>query len=338
MTKKKKRPQKRILSRKTNFLLRFGAFSILLVIVLGRGCLFRPKSSEPGSHYNKGRNAAWLSVEWVSQPHTITEIVNLVDDLAQRQITTVYIFTTSYKADGSFNATYGYAQEFVSAIKGVNPDLSVQAWVGLPYEYINLNNTPLRHEVVDFCVTLVDEGGFDGLHLDVEPVKDRDKAFIKLLEDVREALGEERTLSIAGRRIWPIFPTIRWPLVGQWSWSASYYQKIARRVDEIAVLNYDSALPVGAMYRQWTKFEVIALTRTLVNTEARVYVGVPTLEEITGTHKPKAENMRTGLQGIVNGLNDWASWSKVVTGVAIYPYWETGDVEWQTYQKLWLGE
>lgn len=337
-TSKKKRSQKRILSRKTEFLLRFGALSILLVIVLGRGCLFRPKSSKSGSYYNRGHNATWLAVEWVSQPHTNSEIVSLVDDLEQRQITTIYVYTSYYKPEGAFSTTYGYAKEFVAALKSANPDINVQAWIGLSRDYINLNNTPLRHEIVDFCATVVDEGGFDGLHLDVDPVKDRDAALLDLLDESRAALGPERTLSIAGRRIWPIFPTIHWPLVGKSHWSAAYYQKIARRVDEIAVTAYDTALPTPAMYRQWTKFEVIALTRTLVYTDVRVFVGIPTSEEITRTHKPKAENMRNGLRGTVGGLNDWASWSKIVTGVAVYPYWETDDAEWETYQKLWLGE
>lgn len=337
-TTKKKRPQKRIISRRTEFLIRMGAISVLLVIVLGRGCLFRPKSSHPGSHYNKGSNAAWLEVEWVSRPHTRGEVAELVDALAERQITTIYVYTTTYKPEGAFSSTYGYAQTFVATLKSLNPEISVQAWIGLPRDYVNLNNTPLRHEIVDFCATLVKDAGFDGLHLDPEPVEDGDGGLLALLDDVREALGPDVTLSIAGRRIWPIFPTVHWPLVGRWSWSTSYYQKVAKRVDEIAVMVYDSAMPTAGLYRYWSKFEVIALTRTLVYTDVRLFIGIPTSEEVTQTHNPEVEDIRNGLRGAVNGLNDWATWSDVVTGVAIYPYWETDEAEWAIYQKLWLGE
>lgn len=334
----KKRPQKRILSRRTDLLWRLGAFSVLWIIVLGRGCLFRPKSTYPGAHFNKGTNAAWLGVEWVSRPHMSDEVLELAVALAQRQITTVYVYTSYYRPEGTFNPTYGYAEEFIATLKNFAPDLNVQMWIGLPLQQMNLHSKAIQGEVIDFCTALVQDAGFDGLHIDPEPVKDGDEAVLTLLDDLRTALGPDATLSIAGRRIWPLFPTVQWPLVGQWSWSASYYQKIARRVDEIAVMVYDSALPTPALYRQWAKFEVIALSRTLVYSDVRLFVGIPTSEEATRTHKPTAENMRDGLKGTIAGLNDWATWTNTITGVAIYPYWETDEAEWKVYQSLWLGE
>ncbi len=334
----KKRPQKRILSRRTDLLWRLGALAVLWVIVLGRGCLFRPKSTFPGAHFNKGTNAAWLGVEWVSRPHTTDEIYTLSAALAQQQITTIYVYTSYYRPEGTFNPTYGYAEEFVSTLKNFAPDLNVQMWIGLPLHQMNLQSKSIRREVIEFCAPLLQEAGFDGLHLDPEPVEDGDKAVLALLDEMRSAIGPDATLSIAGRRIWPFFPTVHWPLVGQWSWSASYYQKIARRVDEIAVMVYDSALPTPALYRQWTKFQVIALSRTLVYSDVRLFIGIPTSEEATRTHNPTAETMRSGLQGTVAGLNDWATWPNTVTGVAIYPYWETDEAKWKVYRNLWLGE
>ncbi|HQE93258.1 MAG TPA: glycoside hydrolase family 18 protein [Anaerolineae bacterium] len=337
-SRSKKSPPKRILSRRTDFLWRLGALAVLWVIVLGRGCLFRPKSNFPGAHFNNGTNAAWLEVEWVSRPHSSDEVLELATALAQRQITTVYVYTSYYKPEGSFSSTYGYAEEFVATLKGFAPDLSVQMWIGLPLRQMNLNSRAIRREVVDFCASLLPKAGFDGLHLDPEPVEDGNQAVLTLLEELREAIGPEVTLSIAGRRIWPIFPTVHWPLVGEWSWSASYYQKIAGRVDEIAVMVYDSSLSIPALYQQWTKFEVIALSRTLVYSDVRLFIGIPTSAEVTRTHNPAAENMRTGLRGVITGLNDWATWPNTLTGVAIYPYWETDETEWKVYQSLWLGE
>ena len=337
-TKAKKRPQKRILSRRTDLLWRLGALAVLWLIVFGKGCVFRPKSTYPGTHFNRGSNAAWLGVEWVNQPHQADEILTLTMDLAERQITTIYVYTSYYKPEGVFDPTYAYAEDFVATLKSFAPDLIVQAWVGLPLDTMNLNSRAVRRDVVDFCATLVQDTGFDGLHVDPEPVEDGDASVLALLDDLREALDPEAVLSIAGRRIWPIFPSIRWPFVGQWSWRTSYYQKVARRVDEVAVMVYDSALPTSGLYRQWTKFQVIALSRALVYSDVRLFIGIPTSEETSSTHKPGAENMRSGLRGTVDGLNDWATWADVVTGVAIYPYWETDAREWQVYQSLWLGE
>ncbi len=337
-TQARKRPQKRILSRRTNTLWRLGALAVLWLIVFGRGCVFRPKSSYPGAHFNKGTNAAWLGVEWASQPHRADEVLALTMDLAEQQITTIYVYTSYYKPEGVFNPTYAYAEEFVTALKNFAPDLTVQAWIGLPLDTMNLNNRAVRSEVTDFCAAIVKDAGFDGLHLDPEPVKDGDAAVLALLDEVRTALGPEPVLSIAGRRIWPLFPSVQWPLVGQWSWRTAYYQKVARRVDEIAVMVYESALPTSGLYRQWTKFQVIALSRALAYSDVRVFIGIPTSEEVTPAHNPRAENMRNGLRGTIDGLNDWATWANVVIGVAVYPYWETDVREWQIYQSLWLGK
>ena len=337
-TKASKRPQKRILSRRTNTLWRLGALVVLWLIVFGRGCVYRPKSNYTGAHFNKGSNTAWLGAEWVNQPHLADEVMALAIDLAERQITTIYVYASYYKPEGVFSPTYAYAEEFITTLKGFAPDLVVQAWIGLPLDVMNLDSRAIRHETVDFCATLVQDTGFDGLHVDPEPVRDGDTSVLTLLDELREALDSEAILSIAGRRIWPIFPTMKWPLVGQWSWRTSYYQKLAQRVDEIAVMVYDSAMPTSGLYRYWTKFQIIALSRALVYSDVRLFIGIPTSEEITPTHKPGAETMRNGLRGTIDGLNDWATWADVVTGVAIYPYWETDAREWEIYQSLWLGE
>lgn len=336
--KSAKRPQKRILSRRTNTLWRLGALTVLWVMIFGRACIYRPKSTYPGSHYNKGTNAAWLGVEWVSLPHRADEILTLSMDLAERQITTIYVYTSYYRPEGIFNPTYAYAKDFVAALKSFAPDLVVQAWIGLPLDTMNLNSRAVRREIVDFCTVLVQDAGFDGLHIDPESVKDGDRSVLALLDELRQALDPEAVLSIAGRRIWPIFPAVQWPLVGQWSWRRLYYQKVAQRVDEIAVMVYDSAMPTAGLYRYWTKFQVIALSRALAYSNVRLFTGVSTSEEVTPTHNPRAENMRSGLRGTIDGLNDWATWANVVTGVAIYPYWETDAREWEIYRSLWLGE
>jgi hypothetical protein len=48
--------------------------------------------------------------------------------------------------------------------------------------------------------------------------------------------------------------------------------------------------------------------------------------------------MRFGLQGIIAGLNDATAVPETISGVAIYPHWETDAVEWAQYDRLWLGK
>jgi hypothetical protein len=319
--------------------------TILVIIIVGRGCIFRPATDFPGSHFNRGKNAAWLGVEWINEPHEEDEIIALADDLERRQIRYVLVYVSYLRADGEFGAPYDHAAEFVRVLKEAQPDLQILAWIGLPLQqsrgpgwgYVDLGDEATCQKVVTFSAHLVHQIGFDGVHLGPEPIPDGDDNVLALLEEVRRAIGPEATLSMATRRIWPLFPDAPWPFVGQIAWRGDYYREIVKRVNQVAVMTYDSGLPLPCLYRHWTRFQTIEVSRAVEGTEVELLLGIPTSEEETLTHRPGAENMTSGLQGVIDGLNDLASRPSAVTGVAIYPYWETGETEWTVYESLWLG-
>jgi len=309
---------------------------LITLVTVSRACIFRPGTDHPGSHFNQGANAAWLGVEWVNEAHSAQEIATLGSGLDRRQIRYIFVYTSYLRPDGQFNPTYGYMTDFVSRLKATNPALHIQAWIGLPLGYVDLSDTTGRGEIVQFCVDLVRTTGVDGIHLDAEPIPTDEEDVLALLDELRDALGSGPTLSIATRRIWPILPDVQWPLVGQVAWRASYYREVAQRVDQIAVMTYDSAMSWAFLYRQWTRFQVIEISRVVEGIDVQLFFGIPTSEEKSWTHWPRAENMSSGLEGIVDGLNDAEARPAAVTGVAIYPYWETDEAEWRVYEELWL--
>ncbi len=310
---------------------------VLITMALGRACIFRPATDYPGSHFNRGENAAWLGVEWANEAHSAQEITALGSDLNWRQIRYVFVYTSYLRPDGQFNPTFDHLSDSVARLKATNPTLHIQAWIGLPLGYVDLSDATVRRKIVQFCVDLVRTTGVDGIHLDPEPIPTDEENVLTLLDELRNALGSRPALSIATRRIWPVFPEARWPLIGQVAWRASYYREIARRVDQIAVMTYDSAMPWAPLYRQWVRFQVIEISRAVDGMGVQLFFGVPTSEEKTWRHYPWAENMRSGLEGVIDGLNDAAARPAIVTGVAIYPYWETDEAEWRIYEELWLG-
>ena len=178
---------------------------------------------------------------------------------------------------------------------------------------------------------------FDGVHLDPEPVSSDDVNLLELLEQTREAIGRDAILSIATRRIIPIFADAQMPFVRQVAWRKSYYREVANRVDQISVMTYDSGMLTPRLYQQFVRFQVIQVSQVVAGTEVQLFIGIPASEEKTRTHNPKAENIKSGLQGVIDGLNDADTPTNVVSGVAIYPYWEMDMEEWKTYDKLWLG-
>lgn len=102
---------------------------IVGVILLGvlRGCVFRPATGYPGSHFNRGKNAVWLGIEWVNETHSQTEIAALASDLAHEQIAYVFAYTSYLKPSGDFNPTFSHAADFIQTLKATSPDLKVLA-------------------------------------------------------------------------------------------------------------------------------------------------------------------------------------------------------------------
>lgn len=318
--------------------------AVLVLAGLGYGAL-RPATHRPGAHFNRGTNAAWLGIEWVNEAQAEGEIQALAADLQQRQIRTVYVYTSYLRPSGQFGPTFAHAATAIPTLKRAYPQVNVQAWLGLPLRrpgpfasgYVVLD-PPTRAMIAQFCRDLVGQHGFDGVHLDPEPILSGDAEVLALLDQVRAALGPGPTLSIATRRIWPLWPSLSWPLVGVWAWRGDYYREVARRVDQVALMTYDSGLPQPLLYRWWGRGQVVALTQALDGLDAEVFIGLPTSEEATRTHRPQAENMTSGLLGLVDGLNDQAARPDVLSGVAIYPYWETDEAEWAAYETAWLGQ
>jgi spore germination protein YaaH len=309
--------------------------TIGLCVIL-RYCFCRPATTFPGAHFNQHANAVWLGVEWANDVCNEGEVLSLINDLNRLQIRYVFVYTSYLKPDGQFNPSYSYEAECIQMLKSAQPALNVQAWIGLPLKYVNLSNADVHETIIEFCVKVVRDMGFDGVHFDPEPICTDDTAVLTLLDEVRHVLGLQPTLSVATRRIWPIFPEVRWPFVGKVAWRASYYREVARRVDQVVVMTYDSAMPMAPLYRQWVKFQVIEISRAVSETDVQLFFGIPTSEERTWTHWPNAENIKSGLQGLVDGLNDAETQADVVTGAAIYPYWDTCEREWAIYEAFWL--
>jgi hypothetical protein len=284
-------------------------------------------------------------VDWSKDVHTPEEIHTLADEIGRHQIQTVLVYVSYLKPGDRFNPTYVHAAEFVHAFKTASPNATVEAWIGIPLDkfsigghgYVRIDDPAVRAKIASFSSQLVNEMGFDGIHLDPEPVPNGDEDTLQLLDEVRAAIGHDKILSLATRNVIPVWGDAPLPpALGLWQ--ASYYRRIAARVDEIAVMSYDSTMPVPWLYEQWAHFQVIGITRATQGTHVRLWFGVSTSEEETWTHHPWAENMRFGLQGIIAGLNDATAVPETISGVAIYPHWETDAVEWAQYDRLWLGK
>lgn len=294
---------------------------------------------------NHAQNGAWLSVDWVNEPHSVEEITALAQTLQQQQIRYLFVFTSYLKDYGEFNPTYDYAAGFVKTMQATAPDIKLLAWVGIPVQnpnvayhtgYVDLADTETRNKIALFSQSLISEAGFDGVHLDPEPISDGDTSLLTLLHETRQAIGADAFLSLATPPILPTSPDAPFPHVSLAVWQAEYYRQMALNVDQMAVMVYDSGTTSPEMYQDFVRFQTIELSQAVEGLDVHLLIGLPTYAEWTATHDPAYENLTTGLSGVVDGLLSPDAVANNVDGVAIYPYWEFDSDAVDVYEKVWL--
>ncbi len=85
---------------------------LALAALFVRGCIWRPGTRQPGAYFNRGQNAAWVSVDWSKDAHTPEEIRALADEMGRHQVRTLFVYVSYVKPGGYFNPTYAHAAEW----------------------------------------------------------------------------------------------------------------------------------------------------------------------------------------------------------------------------------
>ena len=282
--------------------------------------------------------AVWADVTWSMDAHTDDEITALAAELSAHRVSAIFLYTSYLKAGNTFNPTYEHAAQNVRRLRQAAPGLHILAWVGVPVGITQLDGAFVSNRLADeavrqliaaFSRRAVVELGFDGVHLDPEPVSDGDPALIETLATVRAALPATATLSLATHALHPYEPVtaVPYPKLPT-SWSPEYLRRVAERCDEIAVMAYDSGLFLPSDYRSWMAFQIRATASALEDVGTRVLIGVPASEEWTLTHNTTTEYLANALYGVRLGLSQ-ANTPAEIDGLALYPHWEVSLDEWR---------
>jgi spore germination protein YaaH len=190
-----------------------------------------------------------------------------------------------------------------------------------------------RQRMVAECRGLVDEG-FDGVHLDIEPIDDGNDEFLSLLQAVRTAVGPKAILSVSTIHPGPI----RLIFAPNFVWTPEYYGRVGALVDQVVVMAYDTAIPTSSLYRRYLAYAARTVTEEMVASKARarVLVGIPTYDESGLMHRAGVETPENAILGVVAGLRGLGG-GGTFEGIAIYAEWTTDESEWRTYERLWRG-
>lgn len=316
------------------------AFSLVTLFLVWQ--FSPPHIPSPPDEY-RPKIVVWMGVTWSMDAYTDEELQSLASDWQSQGVDEAYIYVSYLKVGDFFNATYDHAADFTRRMKTYAPDVRLMAWVGVPISIIQpdgtyvsnrLSDPYIRQLIAEFAEQTITEMGFDGVHLNAELIPDGDQAYLQTLDEIREILPEGAILSTTSHalRVNQSVTFTPYPVMMHHA-TPEFLLQISQRVDQVALMAYDSGLSFPADYRSWLAYQVLTSAELLGGVDVELLIGLPTSEEWTTSHQYQAEYLRNALHGFYTGLNALDR-PQTVAGIALYPYWETGTDEWGILREV----
>jgi hypothetical protein len=321
-----------------------GLAAVVSVLLGGRWVAFSAQdigTVNPAAH-TTGDDALWLGHAWVDGRRGPKDIAALAAQLHGTGIKDLFVHVGPLNQDGSLDPSLRpQARWFVDAVHSALPGVRVLAWIGDIVRPrtggLNLEDAHTRQRILTADASVLGDG-FDGVHYDFEPVGDADPGFLALL-DVTHALVRNagRMLSISAEQVEPV-PGGRWALeslVGHDSWwSSGYLHQVASRVDQVAIMSYDSVLWTASSYSGFVRDETrIALDAVPHN--VALLMGVPAYEGHSLVHDSAAETTAAGIRGVRLAQPHGVPTDRAV-GVALYIDFGATRADWSAYRSDWV--
>ncbi|MET7887683.1 glycosyl hydrolase family 18 protein [Streptomyces avermitilis] len=318
---------------------------VLLLPLLAAGIALRVNyAGDPAAGtQTRNRDALWMGHAWVDGRKRDADVKALAKRLRGTGIRDLYVHAGPLEHDGTLpESVHPRARWLVGAVHRELPGVRVQAWLGdkLASEGpvgLRLERAATRTAVVGSARQIL-AAGFDGVHFDLEPLHSGDRDYLSLLDDLRGVTRAAHVqLSVAAHQIDP-FPAanaIRGALFGhpKW-WSQSYFGQVARRVDQIAVMSYDTAMPMESLYGGYVAQQTsLALEVTPKSTD--LLMGLPFYYEDNLSHHGSAETVTAAVRGTRLGLSR-TDRDRENFGVALYVDFAARESDWTAYRKGWL--
>ncbi|MFF5495236.1 hypothetical protein [Streptomyces aquilus] len=294
--------------------------------------------------YTRNRDAVWLGHAWVDGRKTGRDVTALAARLRTTGIRDLYVHAGPLEHDGTLpKSSYPRARAFLAAVHREAPGIRVQAWLGDKLasetpEGLHLDRAATRAAVVRSTGEIL-ATGFDGAHFDLEPLHSGDEDYLDLLDTLHEVTRAQGVpLSVAAHQIDPLpaLHSVAGALTGhpKW-WSQEYFGQVARRVDQIAVMSYDTAMPMESLYGGYVAQQTsLALEVTPPTTD--LLMGLPFFHENDVGHHAGAETVSAAVRGVRLGLTRTDA-DRARFGVALYVDFAATEGDWTAYRKGWVG-
>ncbi|MDI6517596.1 glycosyl hydrolase family 18 protein [Streptomyces coelicoflavus] len=293
--------------------------------------------------YTRNRDAMWLGHAWVDGRKKDADLKALARELKTTGIRDLYVHTGPMEHDGTLpKSLYPRARWLVDGVHREMPGIRVQAFLGdvLATESPDgmcLEKADTRAAVVDSARQVLDVG-YDGVHLDLEPLHSGDRNYLSLLDDIRAVTrARDAQLSVAAHQIDPLpgFHSFWGTVAGhpKW-WSQEFFGQVARRVDQIAVMSYDTMQPLESLYGGYVAQQT-SLALEVTPPTTHLLMGLPFYHENRFGHWNHAETVAAAVRGVRLGLSRTDA-DRERFGVAAYIDFAATEEDWASYREGWV--
>ncbi|MFE7598137.1 hypothetical protein [Streptomyces sp. NPDC057494] len=293
----------------------------------------------------RGKDAFWIGHAWVDGRKKDADLTALAARLKGSGIRDLYVHAGPLEHDGTLPAArYARAAWLIDGVHRLMPGIRVQAWLGdvLASEGpvgLRLEDAGSRRAVVGSARQIID-AGFDGVHFDLEPLHSDDRDYLSLLDDLGKLTRARKVpLSVAAHQIDPLpgAHTVLGAVSSNGSekwWSQEFFGEVARRVDQIAVMSYDTWMPLESLYGGYVAQQTaLALEVTPESTD--LLMGLPFFHEDDLGHHENAETVAAAVKGARLGLGRTDP-GRERFGLALYVDFAAEEGDWAAYRAGWL--
>jgi hypothetical protein len=344
------------------FLVRVAAaVAATAIVLLVGGFLIGHRASGPTAAWAKssGQDALWLGHGWLAGPGAGAGgagggsgsggrdsyggdggggLAALTARTRGSGVSDVYVLAGQLSAGGQLDPSqYAGAAAFLRSFHAALPHVRVCAWLNgtAGRGQLDLDDTAVRAAVVASAAALL-HAGFGGISYDLTPVASGDSGLLDLLDATRVlhpgvlSVDVPKVEPLAGMGL-PAALIMRRPVF----WTSGYLGDVASRVSQVALMSYDTGVPVSSWYSGYVARET-AIALRAVPAGVGLVIGLPAFAGSTLGHHGSAETVPAAIHGVRVALTG-SHHPRSTLGVGLYTADSATAQDWSAYQSGWVA-
>jgi hypothetical protein len=311
------------------------AAAAILVVIIVAGFVLAHQASGPAAGWatSTGHDGLWLGPGWLTSADGAAggggaaDRTRLAARIRASGVADVYVPAGQVAATGQLAPAPG-TTSFLRWFHRALPHVQVCAWLTgtVGRGQLDLDDTATQRGLADTSRSLL-RAGFTGISYDLAPVASGDAGLLAVLDRTRAlhpavlSVDTPKLEPLAGMAL-PAALIMRHPVF----WTAGYLKKVASRVSQVAVLGFDTGVPLSSWYSGYVKHET-SVALGAVPAGVGLVIAAPanggSNESVAATiHGARVALTATGRR-------------RALFGVGLYTAGTATNSDWSAYQADW---